>query len=237
VGKASDEDHVRRYVDAVSNAAKLGDVEFQNWFCKTQSLEQTSVRGHWDFSIHILTRKVCELLVTPENKIALEIGYGGGRILKAAASFFHKAVGVDIHQESARARAFIDKPNVELVTGNGRNIPYQSDCVDFVYSFIVFLHLQSLSAFIDYVKESHRVLRNGGVANLYYGRHKDTNDYLEFASDANSASLSIGDVLVYTICRDAGFSVIDTGTSYKNVPDGFNKTMGQQNFITLVKTA
>lgn len=232
MGKVSDEDHVRRYIEVISRNGS--DLEFQNWFCKTQSIEQASIRGYWDFSVHILTPKVCELIDSPENKTALEIGYGGGRLLKAAASYFKKAVGVDIHQD-ARAREFINRPNVELLSGGGRDIPHESDCVDFVYSFIVFLHLQSLSAFVSYVTETHRVLRNGGVAQFYYGRHKDPNGFLEYVSDPNSASLEIGDALVYAKCRDAGFSVVDTGSSYKNVPDGFNKLAGQQNYITVIK--
>jgi len=49
--------------------------------------------------IHILTPKVCEYIENPEETTALDIGYGGERILNAACGYFKQVLGIDIHEE------------------------------------------------------------------------------------------------------------------------------------------
>ncbi|TMK26818.1 MAG: class I SAM-dependent methyltransferase, partial [Actinobacteria bacterium] len=134
---------------------------------------QPAPRGYWDFALHILTPGVARRIADPGSLTALEIGYGGGRLLNAAASFFGRAIGIDVHDEAESVSALLadcGRRNVELHQTDGRGIPLPDETIDFVYSFIVLQHLPSLDAFRRYVEETHRVLRPGGIAQLYFGK-------------------------------------------------------------------
>jgi len=245
----SDEEHRRRWAEETHQARLNGDLSFQNWFDKSESLTQTIVRGYWDFSIHILPPKVCSLMTKPEEKVALEIGYGGGRLLNAACSFFRHVIGIDIHDESNAVQEVLNrqgKNNFKLVRTSGRSIDVDNASIDFIYSFIVIQHLPSFSAFENYIKESYRCLKKGGVAQLYFGKWSIASwenrlanllrRYIE-REDARPGDMSllISVSKVSKVCRNIGFSVIDMGTSYKRVPDGYPAVKGQQNYITLLK--
>jgi len=221
-----DAEHIAKYRDAIDKAASGGELAFQQWFCKSGSLKQTEIRGYWDFVIHNLTPKVMAEISDPENKTVLEIGYGGGRLIKAASSFFGKAIGVDIHSSVPNI------PSVTLLVGDGKTLPVESESVDFVYSFIVFLHLQSFDAFVSYLKETRRVLRHGGIAQIYFGL-KDVEGHSCNIVPANHASLEIGFETAEAEARKAGLSVIDKGRSYKSAPNGFPNVIGQQAYLTL----
>ena len=80
--------------NTISNLANEDDTKFHNWFDPTDSIDETLVRGNWDFSFHILKDKVCEYINNPHEKNVLEIGYGGGRLLNAACNFFNSATSL-----------------------------------------------------------------------------------------------------------------------------------------------
>lgn len=234
MGTDANQAHVNKYQASIGKAASAGPLEFQQWFCKSSSLEETRIRGYWDFAVHILTPAVVAEISRPQEKTVLEIGYGGGRILNAACAFFGHAIGVDIHNET---QTFIEHKNVTLLVGDGQTLPVKDASVDFVYSFIVFLHLQSFDAFRSYLSETYRVLKSGGVAQLYYGLKPTAieESHCFHEAPANNASLIIGAQTAQEESRKAGFDVIDTGKSYKNMPDGFPNVIGQQGFVTLKK--
>jgi len=158
----SDAEHQKRWTEATCEAQGQGDVAFQNWFDQTDSIWRSIVRGYWDFAFHILTPKVCSYINNPEQKTALEIGYGGGRILNAACSFFKQAIGIDIHNSADVVEQFLvsqGKRNFKLIRTNGRTIDVENESVDFIYSFIVLQHLPSFGVFESYVQESYRCLK------------------------------------------------------------------------------
>lgn len=235
MGKDADQEHVSAYRAAIKAAAVAGPVAFQNWFCKTPSIKAARVRGLWDFALHILTPSVCTAISDPENKTALEIGYGGGRLLRAACGFFGKAIGVDIHQEPAAADFLQGHSNFELLHGDGRTLPIASSSIDFVYSFIVMMHLQSFGTFVSYLNETYRVLKAGGLAQIYFG-HIGDGEYLEHKAPANHSSLLVNAAKAKSICLEIGFDVLDIGHSYKNAPNGYPDQRGQQDYLTLLKT-
>ncbi|NTU98407.1 class I SAM-dependent methyltransferase [Candidatus Falkowbacteria bacterium] len=252
-----DSEHKEKYAGAIGAAKTQGDDSFQSWFNDAKDVHQATVRGFWDFSFHILTRSACKLIKEPENKVALEIGYGGGRILNAACDFFKEGVGVDIHSEAAATEEFLrsnGKTNFKLYTTTGRGIPVGDGSIDFVYSFIVLQHLQSFDALEDYVKETARVLKSGGVAQLYTGRYSPLtlqragflnlgnftkfllHGYLEIPTAlVNHVSLVVSLCKMKRLCRKHGFAIKGSGRSYKRAPDGYSKTVGGQNYVTLLK--
>jgi len=237
-----DETHRRRYAEAIHDARAGGGDAFQSWFNRTDTEEEALRRGHWDFALHILTPAACSRLADPGSLTALEIGYGGGRLLNAAACHFGRAVGIDIHHEEAEVRALFERlgrDNVELHTTDGSGIPLEDGSVDFVYSFIVLQHLPRYESFVRYVEETHRVLSPRGVAQLFYGRLRSRDPrrrYRELPdAKVNHTSLELAPRHAAAVSRAAGFEVVDSGGSYKNVPDGYPGQPGGQGYVTLVK--
>ena len=74
---------------------------FQSWFNKCDSVEESVMAGYWDFAVHILTPVVLEHRKNPIDSNALEIGYGGGRLINDACSYFGHVIGIDIHEEKS----------------------------------------------------------------------------------------------------------------------------------------
>jgi ubiquinone/menaquinone biosynthesis C-methylase UbiE len=237
-----EETHRQGYVEAIHAARTAGDDAFQNWFNKSGTVEESLRRGYWDFAFHVLTKEVVDRLADPGSLTALEIGYGGGRLLNAAACFFGAAIGIDVHAEAAAVAALLaeqGRRNVELLHTDGRTVPLPDESVDFVYSFIVLQHLPSLAEFESYLSEAHRVLRPGGVGQLYFGRLTGKSRLRSFReipdAQVNHVSLALSPRYAARLCRKAGFSVVGRGVSYKNVPEGYPSIRGGQGYVTLVK--
>ncbi|MCX6816714.1 MAG: class I SAM-dependent methyltransferase [Candidatus Beckwithbacteria bacterium] len=241
--------HRKKYSQAIKASKKKGMAAFQAWFDKSKDINESIKRGYWDLTFHILTQTVCRHLNNPEEKIALEIGYGGGRILNAACSYFKQVVGIDIHEEKNTVIKFLTsqgKTNFKLLTTSGCSIAVASDSLDFIYSFIVLQHLPNYENLTSYLKETRRCLKVGGVAQLYFGKFSKLNplDQIRFflkgykeitTAPVNQTSLVIRVSKMKQICRKLGFKILATGTSYKNVSDGSGRIKGGQNFITLLK--
>jgi len=241
--------HRKKYSQAIKASKEKGMVAFQAWFNQSKDIPESIKRGYWDLTFHILTPAVCKHLNNPEEKIALEIGYGGGRILNAACSYFKQVIGIDIHEEKNTVVKFLasqGKNNFKLLTTSGCSIDVASDNLDFIYSFIVLQHLPNYENLISYLKEIYRCLRVGGVAQLYFGKFSKLNPleqvrffwkgYQEIPfAPVNQTSLVVRVAKMKQVCRQLCFKILSTGTSYKNVPDGYKKIKGGQNFITLLK--
>jgi ubiquinone/menaquinone biosynthesis C-methylase UbiE len=236
-----DEAHRQRYASAIHEAQQESPDRFQAWFDDAASEDEAMRRGFWDFSLHILVPAVCERLRDPGSLTALEIGYGGGRLLNAAGSFFGSAIGIDVHDEAAHVGAALDRrgrSNVTLLKTDGTSLPVEAESVDFVYSFIVLQHLPRYDAFVRYLDETHRVLRSGGVAQLYYGRLRSRDPrrrYREIDAPVNHVSLQLAPRHVRKLARSAGFDVVGEGRSYKKVPDGYRNARGGQASVTLMR--
>jgi SAM-dependent methyltransferase len=99
----------------------------------------------------------------------LEIGCGIGRMLPYFACLFAEVHGIDvaptmIAQARERLAAF---RNVHLHLGSGRSLEGIADgSLDLVVSFQVFQHIPDRDVIADYVHESFRVLRPGGIMKI-----------------------------------------------------------------------
>lgn len=244
-------EHQRLYTDAIRQARQAGDLAFHTWFNMESSCDMNQVicRGYWDMSHHILTPTVCAHIQHPEECVALEIGYGGGRLLNAACSFFGHVIGIDIHDEHQAVERFLHaqkKTNVRLLRTDGATIGVDDNSIDLIYSFIVLQHLPSFGAFASYIRETRRCLQPGGVAQLYFGSFGRLHPlhrvwsflrgYRETkGKPANHVTLHIRTALVRRMCRQAGLRVVETGTSFYRAPDGYPDKRGGQSYVTLVK--
>ena len=63
------------FTEAIDKAASESKNAFHSFFDSNEALDRTAFRGHWDFSVHLITRTVSRYMPFPEDKVALEVGY------------------------------------------------------------------------------------------------------------------------------------------------------------------
>ncbi len=100
---------------------------------------------------------------------ALEIGCGPGRLIKPLAHNFGEIHGVDVSDEMiglARQR-LRDIPHAHVHATNGAELAqFADESFDLVYSYAVFQHIPSRDVVTQYLRETHRVLKERGLARL-----------------------------------------------------------------------
>ena len=147
-------------------------VEFLNWFDVTTSVEATVAKARSDWRSRITAFDGYTEL---KKQRSLEIGFGGGRLVAQAAKDFAEAVGVDIHEAFARTREFLalqDVQNARLIHRDELStLPHES--CDFIYSFIVFQHFDTLEEVDFYLDQCARLLAPGGRCHIFFGRSDD----------------------------------------------------------------
>jgi SAM-dependent methyltransferase len=97
---------------------------------------------------------------------ALEIGCGPGRLMMPMSRHFGELHGVDVAEEMASlARQRLrDVPNAHVHVTSGADLGIFADAYfDFIYSYTVFQHIPSREIVLNYLRESQRVLKPGGV--------------------------------------------------------------------------
>lgn len=106
-----------------------------------------------------------ESSVTPDARV-LDLGCGIGRLIKPLAARVRELHGVDVSGEMiARGRTYLAEiPNVQLHENNGSDLSeLESDSFDLTYSYLMFQHIPERDIVKTYLREVHRVLRDGGV--------------------------------------------------------------------------
>lgn len=102
---------------------------------------------------------------TPTRR-ALEIGCGPGRLMKPLSRHFAEIHGVDVSDEMIRlARERLrDIPSAHPQATDGASLAQFADAsFDFVYSYAVFQHIPSRDVVYQYMRETCRVLKPGGI--------------------------------------------------------------------------
>ncbi len=245
--------HIAQFKDAISEAANESPDQFFTWFNQAADLQASFLRANWDFGHHI-ARPLTPLLRKPEELTALEIGYGGGRLLSVAARHFSKVIGVDVHPQSEKVFEMLASrgiQNAELHTASGNSLPVPNDSVDVVYSFIVLQHVEKIEIFNAYLEETFRILKPGGLALLYFGRWSGSNQrsqiaywldslleniklpkgYLEIEAEVNHTNLLVTKRYVKAKTKQLGFEFLKFCFSYKNIPDGYGRIGGQHGIL------
>ena len=105
-------------------------------------------------------------LERPEQKRALEIGCGMGRLMRALAPHFASIDGVDVSpamiKEARSHNPSIEYPTLNFQANDGSSLPFPDGRFAFVYSMGVLTHLPSRAILESYVVETARVLEPGG---------------------------------------------------------------------------
>jgi SAM-dependent methyltransferase len=106
-------------------------------------------------------------VVPDRSQTVLEIGCGMGRMTARLAELYGTVIALDVSPEMlARARAALTgHPNISYVLGGGTDLAgIDTGSVDAVFSYIVLQHVPTVAGQLNYLRESRRVLRPGGVA-------------------------------------------------------------------------
>ena len=121
--------------------------------------------------MHVLPNLEQELMRLPQDSgrhawRALEIGCGPGRLMKPFSRRFAEIHGVDVSDEMIRlARERLkDIPQAHVHATDGASLSiFPDEYFDFVYSYAVFQHIPSREVVLQYMRETRRVLKPGGV--------------------------------------------------------------------------
>jgi len=238
--------HIHGFQEEISKMRKASKETFFTWFNNDKDLDESFIRGSWDFIYYILYPTIKHLNYV-ENKTILEIGYGGGRMLAAATRFFKNAIGIDIHDENDYVLEEFKRRginNVNLFKSNGKSLPIVNNSVDLVYSFIVFQHIEKIEIFKQYLKETYRVLKDNGIAVLYFGRvykfsfNKNSkmsyfldriyenlklkDGYVEIPAKINETNLKVSLSYAKKTTKKLGFQILKVLTSRRKIPDEIN---------------
>lgn len=240
---------------AIASAMANGDAGFASWFNQADSLEESFIRGAWDFSFYFITPDVCRYINQPEEKCCLEIGYGGGRLLQASRQYFRHSYGVDVHAFADKVSLLLQErnplDNFTLFTLSDEKIPLPDKSVHYVYSTIVIQHFYSHEIFIRYIKSIFRVLAPGGLINIYFADLRKHHDwqrkcnsglwkgYIEedCPPDSRTAynTLWMTRRYVRRVLKANGFDLLGFTDSYKRIPDGFPLKVGSQSGVLAQK--
>lgn len=181
------------------------------------------------------------------DKVALDVGYGGGGQLFEASKIFERVVGVDVHEETQIVADELVRrgcSNFELLTtADGMTIPRSGHSVDFIYSWVTLIHVNGWDGIVSYVEESFRVLRPGGIAVLYFGRlvktRKVEQTYEQWLLDiekekenelgyrdggpttkVNNVRIVVAMWKMEELSKEVGFEVLERTGSWSDTPDG-----------------
>lgn len=111
-----------------------------------------------------------------EEKVSLDIGYGSGAQVLAASKHFRYATGIDVHEEldfveqELRKRKSVKNINFALFINQGPNIPMDDNKIDFISSWVTFLHIGTIKNVEDYLREMFRVMTEGAIAVIFFTR-------------------------------------------------------------------
>ena len=91
----------------------------------------------------------------------LDLGCGSGMTLPTLQRYFAEVTAADVYTEhAAKVKKFEGLAGLELVTCDGRMLPFRSGSFDAVLMMDILEHVEGSKR--DLIAESHRVLRRGG---------------------------------------------------------------------------
>ena len=145
---------------------------------------------------------------------ALEIGCGPGRLMKPLSRHFGEIHGVDVSDEmiSLARQRLRGIPHAHVHVGAGAGLPqFADDSFDIIYTYAVYQHIPSRDVVLEYMRETRRVLKPGGVFRGQFNGlppHPDLNTWI-------GVSFSADEIRAFT--REQGLELLaleSTGTQY-----------------------
>jgi ubiquinone/menaquinone biosynthesis C-methylase UbiE len=102
---------------------------------------------------------------------ALEIGCGPGRLMRPMSRHFVEIDGVDVSDEmiALAKQRLSDLPNAHAHHNDGARLSmFPDETFEFVYSYAVFQHIPTREVIVQYLRETHRVMKTGGLTRLQF---------------------------------------------------------------------
>jgi len=97
-----------------------------------------------------------------KNLKVLDLGCGSGELTLKLSQFFKEIIGIDPFEDYIKSaekfKKAVEAKNVVFKVADGKNLPFEDDYFD-----IVFSSRGPLSTNIDFIRESFRVLKKGGL--------------------------------------------------------------------------
>ncbi len=116
--------------------------------------------------LRLLERELKRLPVEAAGRRALEIGCGPGRLMKPMSRYFAEIHGIDVSDEMIRlARERLrDIPHAHVQAVESAHLAqFADESFDFIYSYAVFQHIPSRDVVLEYMRETRRLLKPGGI--------------------------------------------------------------------------
>lgn len=148
--------------------------------------------GYYEhFSYGVGIDKVFEACILPfiGDKIALEIGPGGGTFTELMIDKFMYLIAIDVIRMPEKFSTYENFRYLELPNQNYSCPGIRSNLIDFCFCYNVFCHLSN-DAIWEYIKSVHRVLKPGGDFVFMLSNFKHTQKHV-----SNPEKYSLGDFL------------------------------------------
>lgn len=157
----------------IRNLVKEGKDSFFSWFDGGETVDGAFEKGE-DIFDRLFLPFAKKHLTRLDTKTALDIGYGSGTKVLPASEHFRRVIGVDVHdQHDYVYDTLVERDlqgDVVLLSGDGWELPVPDNSVDFAFSWVTFLHFESIDMVLANLKEIKRCLKTGGIAVIYFTR-------------------------------------------------------------------
>lgn len=121
-----------------------------------------------------------EIHHAPKKARMLEIGCGVGRLMLPMSVFASELYGIDVSEEMLKmCNSAIRKwPLKNMTVGlcDGVSLPVKDNTMDFIYSMLVFQHLE-LASVVCYLTESARVLKKDGILRFQFVEYAEEAEF------------------------------------------------------------
>ena len=135
-----------------------------------------------------------DLDIPKKTETMLEIGSGIGRLLKPLSEKYI-CYGIDASKGMVEnAQEYAPKAKVVLCDGKG-SIDFPANLFDFVFSLIVFQHIEDTQVIKKYINNSFSILQKGGTGRFQFLRTRPDVEYkLKTYHDHDEIMKFIGEV-------------------------------------------
>jgi len=129
----------------------------------------------------IIDDEIIKKKVKFSESVILEIGCGNGRMTDFMTDYFKTVYAIDISSEMiVQARERVPKKNVIFLVSDGESFEVPDNCIDIVFSWIVFQHFSTKKMVERNIQEIYRVLKPGGIAKIQLRGKKSFGGLLRF---------------------------------------------------------
>jgi ubiquinone/menaquinone biosynthesis C-methylase UbiE len=234
---------IQMWQEAANNKLANGIEAFFTFFDGGKDINHAFERARDNFTRMILPYAMQHFSGRLSDKVSLDIGYGSGGQVLSATDHFKKAMGVDIHDERYVVMEELNrrgaKGKFDLLKTNGNSLDEVEDkSVDFVHSWVTFIHFDTIDRVKAYLDEIKRVMTDDGVAVIFFSRllrSKWVQSKDEFLADIEAekeldqpyreniasfvpaVTIKLAAFFMQKLVEDAGFEVVDiTGSQDTN---------------------